>query len=261
MLHFPDYGEIPLENPPIKEVVCQVRFPPILRIAKDQPIEFQEQVRSQFPNLEFGQEILVQLSPFSTSPTPTASGPRLYHFKTLDDAYVATLAPNFFALSTKIYSHWSDFLSHLSFLASVAISVYDIHVATRIGLRYINQFTPENTGVQDISQLWEFLRRELRGYWRTDAWDDPVETLSQLILPNENQEHLAMRFGYLSKEDTNCLLDLDYFVEGHLDLTERSLLSYCERSHRIIYSAFRWAVPVEKLVVFGTPSDTNKDVA
>jgi hypothetical protein len=35
MLNFPSYEEVPLASPPLKEVVCQVRFPPILRIATD----------------------------------------------------------------------------------------------------------------------------------------------------------------------------------------------------------------------------------
>lgn len=51
-INFPHKDEIPLSSPPLIEVVCQVRFPPILQIAKEVPSEFQEGVRHRFPQLE-----------------------------------------------------------------------------------------------------------------------------------------------------------------------------------------------------------------
>ena len=258
MLHFPEYKEIPLENPPIAEVICQVRFPPILRIANQQPAEFQDKVRKRFPNLEFGQELLIQMNPLSHAPPDTASGPRLYHFKTEDGAYNATLAPDFFSLSTKAYSHWIDFSEYLSFLTSAMLEVYDISKSTRIGLRYFNQFTLENTGVSKAKQLWEYLRPELRSHWCTDAWEEPIETLSHLVLSNGPNERLAIRFGYSSVDNVRSLLDLDYFVEDRLDLNAQTLIQQCERYHHIIYNAFRWAVPEEKLTSFNPISDAER---
>jgi uncharacterized protein (TIGR04255 family) len=45
MLYFPEVDDIRLQRVPLTEVIGQVRFPPILRIANENPVEFQEKIR------------------------------------------------------------------------------------------------------------------------------------------------------------------------------------------------------------------------
>jgi len=55
MLRFPVQKDVRLLKSPLNEVICQVRYPPVLRIAEENPIGFQERLRGQFPELRVEQ--------------------------------------------------------------------------------------------------------------------------------------------------------------------------------------------------------------
>ena len=49
---FPEVERIIYDNNPLDRVICQIRFPPILRIESELPTNFQEQIRRDFPEYE-----------------------------------------------------------------------------------------------------------------------------------------------------------------------------------------------------------------
>jgi hypothetical protein len=49
---FPDSARVIYGKAPLTGVVCQLRFPPILRIESAPPADFQDRIREQFPLLE-----------------------------------------------------------------------------------------------------------------------------------------------------------------------------------------------------------------
>lgn len=71
-IKFPSKPDIPLKKAPLMEVVCQVRFPPILRINTEEPSEFQEEIRDRFPKIEIEQGFLLRLPPQGSGGTPSA---------------------------------------------------------------------------------------------------------------------------------------------------------------------------------------------
>ena len=46
---FADYQRYQYARSPLVEVICQLRFPPILSINTEEPAQFQEAVRRDFP--------------------------------------------------------------------------------------------------------------------------------------------------------------------------------------------------------------------
>jgi uncharacterized protein (TIGR04255 family) len=249
MLRFPPQQDIRLQNAPLTEVVCQVRFPPILRIASEHPVEFQEQIRSGFPQLEVEQGIKVQMAPLGTTPPQAQPEPRVFRFRSPDGNTLVSLALDFYALSTTAYTHWSDFLDFLLLANRAARKTYKIPYATRIGLRYINQLTPENTKSGDVAEMLDTLRPELTTLLRVEAWDEPLETFSQLVLAGEEDERLTLRAGFKGQDAPVFRLDFDCYSEGQIALD--NLPSLCDRFHGVIYKAFRWCIREERLAVFG----------
>jgi uncharacterized protein (TIGR04255 family) len=83
---------------------------------------------------------------------------------------------------------------------------------------------------------------------RGDCWDEPLEMLNNLVLAGEDSERLTLRSGFKSREEPALLLDFDYYVEGNISL--ENLLELCQRYHDVIYNAFRWCIPDDRLVVF-----------
>jgi uncharacterized protein (TIGR04255 family) len=250
MLRFPTQKDVRLQRAPLTEVICQVRFPPILRIAKEEPVDFQEQVRREFPQLEVGHGILVRMSSEGISPPSPEPRSPVFRFKSRDGNATVSLAPGFYALSTTAYTHWDDFVKPLQLVSEAVRAAYELPYATRIGLRYINHLTLENTGVDSTTDLWNVLRPELTVLLRVDCWDEPLEMLNQLLLAGEEDERLTLRAGLKRGEENKplFLLDFDCYVEGNMELEK--LLPLCERFHDVIYGAFRWCVREDKLRVF-----------
>lgn len=249
-IHFPIQADIPLRNPPLTEVVCQVRFPPILSIGNEVPIRFQERVRSRFPEFDVQQQFFMLLPDAGAAVEP---GPgkksTIYRFQSGDNQDAISLAVNFFAHTTKRYQHWSHFASNLTFVHEAVQEVYQPSYATRIGLRYINRLTLANTGTNSLGELLALVRPELTALLTTNAWLEPEEALSQLLL-EDGTAKLTLRSGY-SHDDSghSFLLDFDYYEEGQLELA--GLLARCDHYHDRIYSAFRWCILDSSLPRFG----------
>ncbi len=249
MLCFPQQEDIRLQHAPLAEVICQVRFSPVLRIVNEQPIAFQERIRKHFPQLSIEQGMSVRWAPLEGEPPSAKPEPRIFRFKSADGKAVASLALDFFALSTVSYTHWADFLELLQLVNQAAHEVYDLPYAVRIGLRYINQLTFDNTGTTDVAELWDVLRPELTELLRSDCWDTPVEMINHLLLAGEEGEQLTLRSGFRSGTEPVFLLDFDYYTEGNVPLANVPAL--CQRYHDVIYNAFRWSIREDKIAVFG----------
>lgn len=253
-LNFPHKPEIRLENPPLNEVICQVRFPPILRIQKEEPSEYQELIRSRFPELVVELGIKFRLPGLVSDEKLTAeSQPKTYKFRTIDELTMVSLAVDFFALSTNQYNHWEDFTNDLDLAYEATQQVYSPAYATRIGLRYVNRFTLENTGLDSFEQVVDLFHPDLTALLRSKAWSSPSEMLSQLVLI-DNDAKLTIRTGCATEMgETFFLLDFDYFEEGKLEIT--NLLERLDCYHNVIYDAFRWCLRDESLVHFNPNSD------
>ena len=256
MLRFPEREQIRLQSSPLVEVICQVRFPAILRIANEQPVEFQERIRDRLPQLEVGQGIVVQAEPSGMVQASAKPEPRIFRFKSSDDQTVVSLALNFYALSTTSYSQWRDFLELLQLVNQAASDIYDLPYAVRVGLRYINLLTFKNTKTNGVMGLLDILRPELTVLLREECWDKPVEMRSDLLLEGGENERLTLRTGFRGGEEPDFLLDFDYYAEGNISL--ETLATLCQRYHDTIYNAFRWCIREEKLAVFAPIPDSEE---
>lgn len=248
MLGFPEVDDIRLQRAPLIEVIGQVRFPPILRIANEKPVEFQEKIRGRFPQWMEDEQIVIASIP-TEQQSSVKKVPSIFRFRSADATNTVSLALDFYALSTTAYIHWDDFWAEFQRLHAAADAVYAPGYATRLGLRYVNQFTVSNSGVGSVEELLTLLRSELVTLLTDKPWALPLELLTQLILEGQNTpEKLALRVGFKCDPEPFVMLDLDYFVEGNLPFEQ--LGDFYRRAHDAIYRAFRWAIREEKLSLF-----------
>ena len=248
-LNFPQQPDVRLENSPLVEVVCQVRFPIILRITSEDPTEFQEHIRAEFPFLELEHGFVIR-APGPGVQTPPVAEPqsRSYRFRTADEQTTISLAADFYALSTTRYTDWDGFAHYLKLLSETAERVYKPTYATRIGLRYINRLTRGNTGCQSLAEIQEILRPELTSYSRSDSWAEVDEMRSRLVLKDNGAKLTVATAAGEENDEPFFVLDLDYFEEGRLNLD--NIAQRCARYNHAIYRAFRWCIRDEKIEVF-----------
>lgn len=255
-LAFPRQDDnIRLKRSPLAEVVCQVRFPPILSIPERTPAAFQDRIRKRFPEYEAEDSVLFRLDVASGFPVPSAQQQavaRTYKFSSRKRGNIATLAIDFFALSASRYVVWEEFAADLSLLADAVQGVYDPNHATRIGLRYINHLEPAKLGLNSVREVVDLLQPELTTLFRTSAWDEPSEASVQLVLDDEQGGgRLGFRMGKSKEnEQSSLLLDFDYFEENEEGIPLEGLVQRCDRYHRVIYDAFRWSIAEDRLGVF-----------
>jgi uncharacterized protein (TIGR04255 family) len=241
VLNFPAQPDVQLENAPLAEVVCQVRFPPILRISAEEPTAFQERIRDSFPLVDLEHAFVFHVPGPGATDTPSAEPKAtIYRFHTPDRRTTISLAADFFAVSTAAYSHWHDFARLLEMAHAAVEGVYKPAYATRIGLRYINRLTFSNTSSKTINDLLRVLRDELTAPIHHPAWDEAVEMRCRLVLPDGPARLTLGTVFETQGDEPTFVLDLDYFEEGQLDLA--GLTERCSRYNEAIYRAFRWAI-------------------
>ena len=248
-LSFPNVEEIRLIRSPLREVVCQVRFPPILRLAKEAPVEFQEQIRAHFPILEIERPVLIEPEDLKAGTTVDLRMP-VYRFHNQGKTQTASLTADFYALSTSAYRHWTDFASDLEYVTKAARTAHEIPYATRIGLRYINFIDLTFIPSCRLERIYSLLRPELTTMLRTKVITSPRYAMNQIVAA-DGEDQFTLRYGVAPKADSSELgfvLDFDHYAEGQVGVED--LIARCERYHRVIYNAFRWCIRDNKLAAF-----------
>ena len=91
---------------PLAEVIFQVRFPNILRIAAEEPSAFQDAIRADFPLFSVNNnETIVEINGQRQSVGKTKN----YQFISADSLSKVNLTNSFIAFSTLKYERWEFF--------------------------------------------------------------------------------------------------------------------------------------------------------
>ncbi len=145
-------------NHQVAEVICQLRFPEILAIGANAPVEFQEAIRDAFPQYLRRQDtpapkLVGAPGSFSLQNQPPAIN---YQFSSADSVWRVNLTSKFISLSCSRYTGWEDFAGQLDQPLAAFIQIYRPAYFERIGLRYVNVFSRSSLGLEatPFSQLF-----------------------------------------------------------------------------------------------------------
>ena len=136
----------------IGEVICQLRFPEILTIGANAPVDFQEAIRSQFPQFLRRQEsaapkITGAPGNFTLQNQPVTIN---YQFASADGVWRVNLTSRFISLTCSKYTCWEEFAAHLDKPLAAFIQVYKPAYFERIGLRYVNFISRKALGLEGV---------------------------------------------------------------------------------------------------------------
>ena len=138
------------QNNQLAEVICQLRFPEILTIGANLPVDFQEAIRDEFPIYSFRKEM----------PAPKLTGtpghlniekqdPVInYQFASADGVWRVNLTSRFISLACTRYTRWEDFAKKLDKPLVAFIQIYKPAFFERIGLRYLNFFSRKELEIE-----------------------------------------------------------------------------------------------------------------
>lgn len=124
----------------LSDVICQLRFPEILTIEANLPVDFQEAIRAEFPRYAARKEM----------PAPKLAGVpgnlklekqepvNNYQFSSADGIWRVNLTSKFISLACSRYTCWEDFAQKLDQPLAAFIKIYKPAYFERVGLRYLN---------------------------------------------------------------------------------------------------------------------------
>jgi uncharacterized protein (TIGR04255 family) len=251
---FPDSPRVVYEKNPLIEVVCQLRFPPILRIDTEPPGTFQEKIRKDFPL--FRERISSLAIPDFPPGLPEGVvkaiqaaiagplAPKAYEFVTADETWTVTLTRAFLAVKTTSYTRWEHFKNHLVEPLHALIEIYAPAFFTRIGLRYQDLIERSKLGLGQ-SPWSHLLRPAIAGELASpELAGSVVEAFTQVLIrfPNElGQVRVRHGFVQVAGSDEECyLIDSDFFREGRIGTNDASrILDYFNRQSGRL---FRWCI-------------------
>lgn len=222
----------------IREAVCQVRFPRLLEIDSQLPVQFQKLLRDDFPFLEVRELFGLAVggggegSSGAASPTRTT----VYDFKNAKGDTTVALCSDYVSVVTTRYVDWATLRGHLVRALVATSDCYEPGIRVRAGLRYVNV-------IPSFGVAWEsVLQPPLVGPFSTDQRAAVTGWTSQTAFDvgSSRQLNLMSAFGDEDGEK-KFLLDLDVFSEGPGPFRADELATEFDEMNRAATDAFNWA--------------------
>lgn len=136
----------------LADVICQLRFPEILAIEANLPVEFQEAIRDVFPQYAARKERPAPQMPAIPGQPPQAPSALTnnYQFTSADGLWRVNLTSKFISLACSRYTCWEDFAQMLDKPLASFIRIYKPAYFERIGLRYVNAFSRNALALEGV---------------------------------------------------------------------------------------------------------------
>lgn len=244
---FPESERQIYDENTLVEVICQLRYPPILEIASEVPAEFQNRIRETYP-LYRRDDPLAQLPPNFASviaqlPIPQPAQGVTHVFQTADEQRSISLTPEFIAVTDNAYHRWEEFRLEIYRAEEALQEIYRPAFFTRVGLRYQDVVRKAELGLADAS--WhELLNPAFTGLLgaepiRADVAAVRTDSLVD-VFPGTNAK-LKLSHGLVDDSDGQTYgFDMDFYLEERSDpASVRDLLG---AFHEQAGYLFRWAI-------------------
>ena len=232
------------EKNQLLEVICQFRFPTILRIDSEEPAQFQERIRQMFP------QYLVRMETPPVLPGQQPQKTKNYQFVSADNRWKLNLTKDFISLSSVAYQNWEGFARRIDQPLAAFIEIYQPSYIERVGLRYINGFSKEI--LQEASVRWrDLIQPHFLGILaEDDSFDGAVRRNNldlETVLPGGVMLKTHAGPGMVKQNGANqtvpqsrFILDNDVSTGGKL--SAQQAVESLQKLHETAYRVFRGAI-------------------
>jgi len=243
---FPDSPRVIYDKNPLHEVICQIRFPTILRIASEPPTEFQESLRGRFPLFSENRQATLQLPNGIERVLPTELTPKTevaYELTSDNEAWTVSLTPSFLALTCREYSRWESFKEWLTLPLQALEKTYTPPFITRIGLRYQDIIRRSMLDL-DTSPWQELLSKSIAAELADRRLSQRISHVArEFRVKDDSGSEVQVRHGFVQHKESGeqCyLIDADFFTEERVK--HEQIVSKLDRFHRDAGRLFRWCI-------------------
>lgn len=238
-LQLPTPARVRYARNTIRQVVCEIRFPTLLELETETPVQIQKALRKEYPG--YSKELSVQFSP-----TNEPQSISRHMFTSRDNRWRFALRASAFSLETTSYDRFEELAGRIDTILSRVAPHLDTDFFTRVGLRYINILptnSPDCTGWVNPSLLAPIA---------TGAWGEPSHFFQE-IRGLTATAHYSFRHGLAQQDGSDVhgyMLDSDVYSEA-TELSET--MSRLADFHKANYSIFSWSLgPLAKEYLGGS---------
>jgi uncharacterized protein (TIGR04255 family) len=248
---FSEVKRVIYKKNPLDRAICQLRFPPILRIDAEPPVAFQDCVRKEFPNYSEKIELTMR--------TPSRAQDRIPHellseilrtadtknheFSSEDGQWKINLTRTFIALSTDKYKVWEDFKQKLQIPLTALIDIYSPSHFSRIGLRYRDVIQRSALGLDNVSWT-ELLQPQMLGVLDSEISESVrnLESVYQIALPErENAVRVFTQLAQDKNSNEVCyVIDSDFFKASKTPIDD--VIGNLDYFNAHAFRLFRWCI-------------------
>ena len=215
---------------PLNEVICQFRYPAILRVSAERPAEFQDAIRDTYPLYKEKTLTDALPSPLQESiagllaalPIPTLPGLREHHFSTDDESRTISLNQDFVAVIDSGYTRWENFLGAIKLAEKTFCNIYSPSFYQRVGLRYVNLLVRDRFGMPNAP--WSrLLNPSFIGMLGADDLGGDIQELTTealLTIPDVEGGYVRIKHGLAKAQPSNeqiYLIDADFYTSRRSD--------------------------------------------
>jgi uncharacterized protein (TIGR04255 family) len=248
-MSFPESERVTYRRNVLENVICQLRFPPVLRIETELPARFQDAIRGQYP-------VLTQLGPIDAASGFPAEVlnlvksmlpvniSRTYQFSSEDGGWRVTLSKESLALEcVGVYTTWEDFMRRFGVAIEALRREYAPAFFNRIGLRYVDIVRRSRLNLAGVP--WrDLLNPQIAGELASEISEDVQEATHVLVVKlNEQGDRVRMNHGILrtrEPEEESYRIDNDFYSEQRTE--NDNVATRLDELHRESGYCFRWCI-------------------
>ena len=244
---FPEAPRVMYKKNPLDRVICQLRFPPILRIDTEVPAQFQERIRKDFPDFCEKEELTLprkirQELPVELLGRIMPSETKNYEFSSENALWKINLTRTFVALTTRKYRKWEEFKGRLDAPLGGLIEIYEPAHFSRIGLRYIDVIKRSELDLDGVD--WsELLQPYILGLLGSSTINKQVQSLeAKYEIRLDDQGGIVRIVTGLVEEDKEVcfLIDTDFYDTRKTDTSE--VVNKLENFHVLASRLIQWLI-------------------
>lgn len=247
---FSTEGRCIYEANQLADVICQLRFPEILTIGANLPVDFQEAIRNEYPQYIAKKETPAPKLTGTPGNLTVQKQPEIinYQFTSADGVWRVNLTSRFISLTCSKYRCWEDFAKHLDKPLAAFIQIYKPAYFERVGLRYLNFISKEDLGLTDKSYS-ELIAPCYLGPLADE--DAPEHTVTRCTVDVEMAIrggcHLKLHAGPglvnkngQQQKEVKFIFDQDLYMNGNIPINMSA--GAMQTLHSQAYSIFRGAI-------------------
>lgn len=222
---FPEKERVHYQKTPLKNVVCQLRFPTILDIDSTIPAKFQDKIRAEFPIYKKSDSITKTVKINMTSPQISSAINKRYGFFSEDKKTKIFLASNYMSMETEEYKCWENFWENLQLPLAALNNIYNPAFYTRIGIRYIDIFSKKELGIFGEESWKELINPSFLGLIGDDKMEKFIKgenaTYDLYDEESNTKMHISTGVIYQRLDNEQCiLLDTDIYTDIKTNISQ-----------------------------------------